>query len=46
MVGWDNQYDVVVLKIQSVSVAGVQMVVGTVVVSWVEMPNSGLLVLC
>ena len=46
MVGWDNQYVVVVLEIQSLSVAGVQMVVGTVVVSCVEMPNSGPLVLC
>ena len=46
MVGWDNQYDVVVLEIQSVSVAGVQMVAGKVVVSCAEMPNSGTLVLC
>ena len=46
MVGWCNLSVVVVLEIQSLSVAVVQMEVGRVVVSCVEMLHSGLLVLC
>ena len=46
MVEQDNQDDVVVLEIQSVSVVVVQMVTGKAVESCAEMPNSGPLVLC